>query len=78
MSSAMCASSMYSRLCMKMSFFSVSARTCNAAYVIFIMWNSISGLDTWYHFRFNISCGVAVKVSSHQEKFQKYQGKGTK
>ena len=50
--------------------FSVSARTCIAAYVIFIMWNSISGLDTWYHFRFNISCGVAVKVRSHQEKFQ--------
>ena len=39
--------------------FSVSARMCNAAYVIFIMWNSISGLDTCYHFRLNISCGVA-------------------
>ena len=23
-----------------------------------------------FHFRFNISCGVAVKVTSHQEKFQ--------
>ena len=32
------------------------------------MWNTISGLDTWYHFRLNISCGVAVKVKSHQEK----------
>ena len=26
--------------------FSVSARMCNAAYIIPIMWNSISGLDT--------------------------------
>ena len=34
------------------------------------MWNSISGLDTWYHFQFNISCGVAVKVRSHQDKFR--------
>ena len=50
--------------------FSVCALMCNAVYVIFIMWNSISGLDTWYHFWFNISCGVAVKVRSHQEKFQ--------
>ena len=48
--------------------FSVSARTCIAAYVIFIMWNSISGLDTCYHFRFNISCGGAVTVRSHQKK----------
>ena len=50
--------------------FTVCAHMGNAAYIIFIMWNSISGLDTWYHFRFNISCGVAVKVRSHQEKFQ--------
>ena len=50
--------------------FSVSARTCIAAYVIFIMWNSISGLDAWYHFRFDISCGVTFTVRSHQEKFQ--------
>ena len=48
--------------------FSVCARMCNAAYVIFIMWNSISGLDTSYHFRLNISCGVAVTVRSHQKK----------
>ena len=48
--------------------FSVCARMCNAAYVIFIMWNSISGLDAWYHFRFNISCGVAVTVRSHKKK----------
>ena len=50
--------------------FSVCAYMGNAVYIMFIMWNSISGLDTWYHFRFNISCGVAVKVRSHQEKFQ--------
>ena len=50
--------------------FSVSARMCNAAHVIFIMWNSISGLDTCYHFRLNISCGVAVTVRSHQKKYQ--------
>ena len=48
--------------------FSVCARMCNAAYVIFIMWNSISGLDTCYHFRLNISCGGAVTVRSHQKK----------
>ena len=46
---------------------SVCALMCNAAYVIFIMWNSISGLDAWYHFRLNISCGVAVTVRSHQK-----------
>ena len=44
----------------------VCARMCNAAYIIFIMWNSISGLDTCYHFRLNISCGVAVTVRCHQ------------
>ena len=43
--------------------FSVCARMCSAAYVIFIMWNSISGLDACFHFRLNISCGVAVTVS---------------
>ena len=47
---------------------SVCACMGNAAYIIFIMWNSISGLDAWYHFRFNISCGVAVTVRSHQKK----------
>ena len=47
---------------------------CLCAYVqclvcyIFIMLNSISGLDAWYHFRLNISCGVAVMVRSHQKK----------
>ena len=66
MSSAVCALSIYSRLCMKMSSFLF----VRAWYIVFIMWNFISGLDTWYHFRFNISCGVAVKVKSHQEKFQ--------
>ena len=29
--------------------FSVCAHMDNAAYIIFIMWNSISGLDAWYH-----------------------------
>ena len=46
--------------------FSVCASMGHAAYIIFIMWNPISGLDAWYHFRFNISCGVAVTVRSHQ------------
>ena len=50
--------------------FFVCARMGNAAYIISTMWNFISGLDTWYHFQFNISCGVAVKVRSHQEKNQ--------
>ena len=48
--------------------FSVCALMDNAAYIIFIMWNSISGLEPWYHFRFNISCGVAVTVRSQQQK----------
>ena len=50
--------------------FSVFASMDNAAYIIFIMWNSISRLEPWLHFRFNISCGVAVTVRSHQEKIQ--------
>ena len=50
--------------------FSVCARMCNAAYFIFIMWNSISGLDACYHFRLNISCEVAVTVGSHPKKYQ--------
>ena len=40
--------------------FSVCACMGNAAYIIFIMWNSDSGLDASYHFWFDISCGVAV------------------
>ena len=48
--------------------FSVCACMCNAAYVIFIMWNSISGLDAWYHFRFNISCGLAVMEKTDEQK----------
>ena len=48
--------------------FSVCARKWNATYVIFIMWNSISGLDTCYHFRLNIRCGGAVTVRTHQKK----------
>ena len=47
--------------------FSGCAYMCNATYVVFIMWNSISGLDAWYHFRLNISSGVAVTVRSHQK-----------
>ena len=47
----------------------------NAVYIIFIMWNSIYGLERWYHFRFNISCGVAVTVRSHQQNF-KGRGRG--
>ena len=42
--------------------FSFCALMDNAAHIIFIMWISISGLEPWYHFRFNISCGVAVTV----------------
>ena len=38
-------------------------------YIIFIMWNSTSSLDAWYHFQFNISCGVAVTMRGHQKKF---------
>ena len=47
--------------------FSVCARMGNATYIIFIMWNSISGLEAWYHFQFNISCGVAVTVRSDKK-----------
>ena len=47
--------------------FSVCVCVVNAAYIIFIMWNSISGLDAWYHFRFNISCGLAVMEKSHKK-----------
>ena len=41
--------------------FSVCACIGNAMYIIFIMWNSISGLEPWYYFRFNISCGVVSR-----------------
>ena len=43
------------------SFVSFSARVGNATYIIYIMWNSISGLDACYNFRFSLSCGVAVR-----------------
>ena len=56
--------------------FSGGARMGNAAYIIFIMWNSMSGLDTCYNFRFNISCGVAVMRRSHQNKKIRYLFKG--
>ena len=57
---------------MKMLFFLiVRMRTwVMPTYIIFIMCNSISGLDAWYYFWFNISCGVAVTVRSHQQIFQ--------
>ena len=55
---------------------SVCARMCNAAYVMFIMWNSISGLDACYHFQLNVSCGVAVTVRSHQKNKVIFLGKG--
>ena len=64
MSSTVCASSIHSRLCMKMSS------------IIFIMLNSISGLDAWYHFRFNISCGVAVMVRGHKKNQVISKGRG--
>ena len=50
--------------------FSVCASMGHAAYIIFIMWNSISGLDTCYHFGLNISCEVAVTVRSPQKRYQ--------
>ena len=37
---------------------------------IIIMWNSISGLDTWQHFWLNLSYGVAVKVRGQQKKIR--------
>ena len=63
--------------------FSVSARIGNTTYIIFIMWNSISGLESWNHFRFNISCGVAVTVRGHKKNktqviFQARAGGGPK
>ena len=53
--------------------FSVCEWMGNAAYIIFIMWNSISGLDAWYHFRFDISCGVAVMGRGHKKKLRDVQ-----
>ena len=50
--------------------FSVCVRVCNAAYVIIIMWNSISGFDACYHFGLNISCEVAITVRSPQKIYQ--------
>ena len=46
--------------------FSVCACLC----IIFIMLNSTSGLDDWYHFRFNTSCGVGVTVRGHKKKIR--------
>ena len=57
--------------------FSACARMGKAAYIIFVMWNSISGLDTSYHFWFNISCGLAVKLGIHQQNSQViFKGRG--
>ena len=47
--------------------FSVCACLGIAAYIISITLNSISGLDAWYNFRFNISCGVADTVRGRQK-----------
>ena len=60
MSSAMCASSMYSCLFMKMSSFLFVRACAMRGYVIFIMWNFISGLDAWYLFQLIISRGVVL------------------
>ena len=77
MSSTMCASSMdkfpLQYICKALResslhenvVFSVCAHMGNAAYILFIMWYSISSLDAWYYFRFNVSYGVAVTVRSH-------------
>ena len=70
MSSALCAASMLQSSLRENVVFSVCVRMDNAAYIILIMWNSISGLEPWYHFWFNISCGVAVTVRSHQKNFR--------
>ena len=48
--------------------FSVCLCLGNATYNIFIMINSISGLEAWYHLWFNISCGAAVKVRGHRKR----------
>ena len=65
MSSAMCASSLHENVA-----FSVCACMGDAAYIRSIMWNSLSCLDAWYHFQFDISYGVAVTVRSRQDEFQ--------
>ena len=60
--------------------FSVCVHMGNAAYILFNMWNSISGLDAWYNILFKINCGVAVRVRGHQKKnqviFKGGEGKG--
>ena len=33
-----------------------------SSFLFVCTWNSISSLDTWYHFRFNISCGDSIKI----------------
>ena len=66
----LCVLSQYTVVFRENVVFSVCARMGNAAYIISIMWNSISGLDAWYHFRFNISCGVALTLRGHQKKIR--------
>ena len=73
MSSAVCALSMSLH---ENVVFSVCACMGIDAYIIFIMWNLISGLDSWYHFRFNISCGVAITVRGHKKNQVITKGKG--
>ena len=42
--------------------FSICARMDNAAYTMFIMWNSISDLDAWYHFQFKFEVVFIFEV----------------
>ena len=75
MSSTVCASSMSLHLNVV---FSLRARMGNAVCIRFIMWNSMSPLEAWYHFRFNLSRGVAVTVRGHQEVIFRGDGRGAK
>ena len=38
-----------------------------ATYISFITFNSISALDSGYHFWFGVNCAVSVKMRSHQQ-----------
>ena len=69
MASTVCASLMNSGLCKKMSSFLFVRAWAMRIYYIYHV-TSISGLDSRYHFRLNISCGVAVKVRSLQKNFR--------
>ena len=64
------ASLMYSRLCMKMSSLKFVRAWPMPSRLYLSCEIPIFALGAWYHFRFNISCGVAVTVRSYQQKFQ--------